>query len=69
MPFRQSGNFRPNLDQPMPGCDTEVTSAFSSIRRFAWLGERTSALHLLVEQVCREHLTKLQKAAEQSIQA
>lgn len=35
----------------------------------AWLGERTSALHLLVEKICREHLTKLQKAAEQSIQA
>lgn len=35
----------------------------------AWLGERTSALHLLVEKICREHLAKLQKAAEQSIQA
>lgn len=35
----------------------------------AWLGERTSALHILVEKICREHLAKLQKAAEQSIQA
>lgn len=33
----------------------------------SWLGNRTLTLIVLVEKICREHLAKLQKSAEQSI--
>ncbi|RUM95127.1 HEPN domain-containing protein [Pseudaminobacter arsenicus] len=34
-----------------------------SVEALAWLSDRTAELHNLVEQICQEHLAKLQQAA------